>query len=485
MGTIMDRMGKLDRRGFLKGSAATAAVAALAGPFEGFLSLAAKAHAAPSAGYGPLLPVMDLRGGVARLRLPAGFQYRSFDVSRTPWFDGVGSLPGRPDGMAAFAGPTGKTYTLVRNHELRSTEGPAFGDVSTAYDPAAGGGCTTVIVDGQGNTLDGWVAINGTQYNCAGGRTPWGSWITCEETVNGPDLLNDFAGGSNAVLTRQHGFIFDVPTGGVDSPTAIRKAGRFAHEAAAVDPSTGHVYLTEDSFTGPSGFYRYLPPVNPMTTHKLEDGGTLQMLKVVGVDKARLDLELGIGASYSVEWVDIPNPDPTFPAGTHPDVAGQVVGGQGRDQGAAIFSRLEGAHYRAGIIYFVSTQGGHQDDVLPEGGGYGNGRGQVFAYHVGRQELTVVYESPSRHVLDLPDNLVVSTQGSLLLCEDGAGQNFLRGLTKHGELFDFAENIDPGQVGQEFAGATWSPDHKTLFVNIQATRSYTMAIWGPWASGPF
>ncbi len=480
-------MKHLGRREFLRRGGAAAAVAALAGPFEGVIRLGT-AHAAPAAGYGPLAPVEDPRGSVVRLRLPRGFQYRSFDPTGAPWFRGLASLPGRPDGMAAFPGPRKGLYTLVRNHEMRSFEGPAFG-AGPAYDPAAGGGCTTVVVDGRGLPVDGWVSLNGTQYNCAGGPTPWGSWISCEETVNGPDVGNDFAGGSNAQLTKQHGFIFDVPSTGVSSHVPIRKAGRFAHEAAAVDPTSGYVYLTEDNFVGPSGFYRYLPPTNPMRTGRLDDGGRLQMLRVVGEPNADLAVGLGTGRQFRVDWVDIPDPDPTFPlvngVPMTADAASLVVGQQGRDQGAALFSRLEGCYYRAGVVYFISTQGGPPDTTPPEGGGYGGGRGQVFAYHVGRQQLTVLYESPGRHVLDLPDNVVVSTQGNLLLCEDGAGQNFLRGLTKQGQLFDFAENVDPGQFQQEFAGATWSPDNATLFVNIQATRSYTIAIWGPWASGPF
>lgn len=76
---------------------------------------------------------------------------------------------------------------LVRNHEINGPVG-AFGDPSTAYDPAAGGGTTTVEVDGRGNVERSFVSLNGTQMNCSGGPMPWGSWITCEETVNGPDV---------------------------------------------------------------------------------------------------------------------------------------------------------------------------------------------------------------------------------------------------------------------------------------------------------
>ena len=80
-----------------------------------------------------------------------------------------------------------------------------------------------------------------------------------------------------------------------------------------------------------------------------------------------------------------------------------------------------------------------------------------------------------------------------MLCEDGTGDNFLRGLTPEGELFTFARNVDPAQASQDFAGATFSPDFGTLYVNIQSGPSldpsrkggYSIAIWGPWADGPF
>ena len=117
---------------------------------------------------------------------------------------------------------------------------------------------------------------------------PWGSWITCEETVNGPDVGPDFTGASNVPLQQRHGFIFEVPAGGQSDRKPITMAGRFAHEAAAFDPRHGHLYLTEDNFGFPSGLYRYIPPSNPMDTGRLEDGGHLQMLAVTGVPNADL-----------------------------------------------------------------------------------------------------------------------------------------------------------------------------------------------------
>jgi secreted PhoX family phosphatase len=490
---------RLDRRSFLRRSAfAAAGGAVLAGPFQGFLNATTAFAGQPGAvDYGPLIPVPDSRDGVVRLELPDGFNYRTFQMAGSPMASlPARLLPGRHDGMAAFAGPRANQYTLVRNHEINAPGNPiGTGD---AYDAKAQGGCITVVVDRHGKVAGDAVSLNGTQMNCAGGRMPWGSWVSCEETVNGPDVFDDFNRGSlppetyiqNAQLLQPHGYIFEVPAGGTSDLVPIRSAGRFAHEAAAADPVSGDIYLTEDNFAFPSGFYRYVPPSNPMTTGHIGDGGTLWMLKVVGVDNANLALGQAAGATYDVEWVPIAEPDPEFPmAGDLPTVTNDeaivAVGDQGRLLGAAWFSRLEGAYYDNGRIYFVSTQGGanHPPDSVPSG--FGAGRGQVWAYDVAASTLELVYESPAAATLDLPDNVVVSPSGTLLLCEDGSGDNFLRGLTPQGEIFNFARNADPGQVGQEFAGATFSPDGKTLFVNIQSSSGYSIAIWGPWARAGF
>lgn len=82
----------------------------------------------------------------------------------------------------------------------------------------------------------------------------------------------------------------------------------------------------------------------------------------------------------------------------------------------------------------------------------------------------------------MPDNLCVSPRGGLVVCEDGHNEQFVRGLTRQGQIFDFAQNVSPIHAGSEFAGATFSPDGQTLFVNIQ-TPGVTLAVWGPWQKG--
>jgi secreted PhoX family phosphatase len=489
-------MARIHRRTFLQGAVATVGGAVAGGSLQSMLAEAAGGQPR----IRPLEPVADLRDGRVRLWLQPNFKYRSFhDTDGTPIMlsDGT-TLPGRHDGMAAFRA-RGHNVWLVRNHELNNP-GPAFGPSAPGpgdapYDAMAQGGTTTTLVTDHGEVLESFTSLNGTQMNCSGGGMPWGSWITCEETVNGPDVGPDFTGVSNIPLQQRHGFIFEVPAGGKSDRQPITSAGRFAHEAAAYSPREGIVYLTEDNFGFPSGLYRYIPPSNPMQVGGLENGGVLQMLRVVGTPNAHLEAAQSNGATYSVDWVDIADANPTFPytpgqtAPTTNNDAINHVGNQGRALGAAHFSRLEGAVFTKGEIYFTSTQGGGAAETGPDTvTGYGNGAGQIWSYDPKRALLTCHYQSPSTATLELPDNITARNNGAtVVLCEDGPVDNYIRGLNPDAELFDIAlnrltRNAPPNapRFGEEFAGATFSPSGDTLFVNIQASQGITFAIWGPW-----
>lgn len=482
-----------DRRTLLKSSAA-ATVAG--GPFAGLAAMPANAHQAPLTTN--LVPVKDRRDGKVRLHLPEGFRYRSFHDTASPvtLFDGT-ALPGRHDGMGAFRAKDG-TVLLVRNHEVNNPQ-EAFGP-GDPYDEMGGAGTTTVHVTPRGKVIRAYTSLNGTMMNCSGGQMPWGAWVTCEETVNGPDVGPDFTGASNVPLKKRHGYVFEVPVSrfpgkGQSNRRPIHHAGRFAHEAVSFDPVKGHLYLTEDNFGFASGFYRYKPPAHPMEVGRLRDGGKLQMLKVVGVHNAHLEQQQLAGAIYDVEWVTIPEPDveydhtPGEEATTPNNTALTHVGSQGWAKGAALFSHLEGQVYRNGIVYFTATQGGGEpepDTTASTSSGYGRGSGQVWAYDIKNRTLRCVFQSPGPMVLDLPDNVTTSKRGTLIVCEDSSGDNYLRGLTRQGRLWDIALNRltdDEGnpRYGDEFAGSTFSPDGSTLFVNIQASAGMTFAIWGPWA----
>ena len=501
-------MTELDRRAFLqRGAAVTAGSALLGGPFAGFLAGPAVAGAGRT-DQNALRPVPDQRDGLVRLELPDGFQYRSFQPSSraTPIILDDGSrLPGRHDGMAAFAAKTGGNTILVRNHEENgSAVDASFGGPSTpTYDRNAPGGTSTVHVTDDGQVLHSYGSLAGTQNNCSGGAMPWGSWVTCEETVNGYDLGDDFTRGraapaltyiQNARLQKRHGYIFEVPAEGGATAEPITMAGRFAHEAVAFDPKEGVLYLTEDNFGYPSGFYKYVPPVDPKRAGRLEDGGTLWMLRVVGQPGAHLEASQPNGTSYPVDWVQIDDPDFDFgrpPTGGPPDRTNDdgisYVGNQGRAKGAAKFSRLEGAVYDHGWVFWTSTQGGGPAEPTDNDSvqGWGNGRGQVWGLDLKEQRLVMLYQSTGPLNLDFPDNVTTSARGTLILCEDGTNFNFLRGLTRKGELFDIARNnVPPSDApidqNDEFAGATFGPGGRTLYVNIQDSRGMSFAIWGPW-----
>jgi uncharacterized protein len=243
--------------------------------------------------------------------------------------------------------------------------------------------------------------------------------------------------------------------------------GRFDHEAVAVDPNTGIVYQTEDRT--PSGFYRFIPD----EFGNLRKGGKLQILAIEG--KPQYDTMTGQRPfqPMKVRWVRIPVPD----AG-EADIEDGFVYNQGLERGAAQFARLEGCWYGDRSIFFNATSGGDA------------GAGQIWQYHIGRRELQLIFESPSLDVLNSPDNITVSPRGGLVICEDGSGVQHLRGLTRSGEIFDLARN---DASSTEWAGACFSPQGRTLFVNLQGEtrplqnptgeKGKTLAIWGPWEEG--
>ena len=497
-------MAAISRRDFLQKGAAVvvATLGSTVGPFAGLSARAANGgtvHAAGNGGYGPLVPVADLADGVQRLFLPEGFKYRSFGVRNTPLTEESTLTPGRHDGMAVFPWKDGKVR-IVRNHE-QTQPNPvgAFGDSSKAYDSAAPGGTTTLEISPTAERVRSWVSLNGTTFNCAGGASPWGTWVTCEETPNGVDQQRSFLIGptdpDDLTYTQKHGYLFEVPVsrgpGRLKVGQPIKSAGRFAHEAAAVDPDTGHVYMTEDDFAYGSGFYRYRPPNRPKRDKRLADGGVLEVLGVIppgAKEPVTMDLHADQvpGTTYRVAWIRIEDPDPDFAPGLSNDEAARIVFQEGESKGAARFSRLEGMDYFDGRIFFVSTEGGGPFDSDPPpnaSAGFGGGYGQVWMYDISKKALTLVFESPGPDVLDFPDNIIVSPRRkSVVLCEDSSAGNMLRALTRNGRIIDFALNNVAGGV-DEFSGATFGPGGRVLYCNMQAN-GISYAIWGPWRNGP-
>jgi uncharacterized protein len=449
--------------------------------------------------YGPLARVADQRG-VEVLALPAGFSYVTFSHTGATMSDG-NPTPLALDGMAAFDGGRRGLVRLVRNSEDRNAAGAGSvgGDPAAKYDIDGGGGTTTLVYDEHSRSLlEDFVSLNGTTVNCAGGigyRAR--SWLTGEETVRGPDAT---AAGER--FSERHGYLFEVPVyrgpGELERGEPLRAAGRFSHEAAAVDRRTGVVYETEDPGSGRgAGFYRFLPD----DPGELTKGGRLQMLAVA--DQPQLDTREGqqVGKRLEVSWVDIDEPDPeqldvNDPRGTF---------FQGYAKGGALFNRLEGCWEDGGSIFFVSTSGGDVKNGDVNSDGYQEGFGQVWEYRPWWKGgvLRLVYESPGAAQLDSPDNLTVTPRGGLIMCEDDASSahvdthplapgienvNRVIGLGRRGEAFELAVNV---LNESELAGCCFSPTGRTLFFNVfgsavtgQGVEGMTCAVTGPWWKGP-
>lgn len=419
-------------------------------------------------GYGPL---MDDPKGI--VNLPTGFTYKIISRQGAQMIDGF-IVPGLADGMAAFQGSDNKVI-VVRNHEVTplDLEGGAFGeDLSLLsllkpenfYDFGRGqtpcmGGTTTFIYDPQTQEVElEYLSLAGTIRNCAGGATPWNSWITCEEYVSTAD---DY-------LEKDHGFNFEVPaqaTPKLFNPVPLKAMGRFRHEAVCVHPETGIVYQTED--TGDGLIYRFIP--NQKGNLHV---GRLQVLALKGLDSfdtrnwKELESEaMELGKKYEVEWQDIDGLD-------SPE---DDLRYRGFENGAARFARGEGMWYGDGEAYFACTNGGKQQ------------LGQIFRYLPSPVEgqpeeadqpatLEIFIEPNNANLVQSCDTLTVSSHGDLVICEDLPTPRIV-GVTPEGQIYHIAKNIG---YESEFAGACFSPDGKTLFVNIQGP-GLTLAINGPWA----
>jgi secreted PhoX family phosphatase len=413
------------------------------------------------------------------LDVPEGFRVDVVSRAGDVMADGL-AVPPAHDGMAAFTGRDGRVV-LVSNHEMESAypEYSAFGtrfatlpdtvrervyDWGGSETPGAGGTTTTIYDPAARRTERQFLSLAGTELNCSGGRTPWGSWLSCEETFTDPGT--SFTGGKRIVRNEKHGYVFEVlaDADGLVQAEPLRALGRFEHEAAAVHPASGAVYLTEDRHHGL--FYRFLPAV----PGKLAEGGRLQALSVAGRLSARThnwsnEPDMRPGERLPVRWLDLEDVDPVM----------NDLRLRGAMAGAATFARGEGLCWTGEALVFTCTVGGFAR------------LGQVFSYApsahegTGRESdepgyLELIAEAHEDSLLRNADNLTMAPWGDLIVCEDALSHSGLVGIRPDGAQYPIADNT---YSGSELAGVCFAPDGKTLFVNIQYP-GMTVAISGPW-----
>jgi hypothetical protein len=373
---------------------------------------------------------------------------------------------------------------LVSNHEYGGSEPYRVKAASVfTYDPGSFGGTSTIEVNVAGDNASIYTSLAGTENNCAGGVTPWGTWLTCEETDRRSGAVIG-SGAKRRVLQKDHGYVFEVHPTDRDanqSPVPLKFLGRFAHEAVAVDPTTSDIYLTEDAVDPNGLYYRWQPPrgfqgrVGALRElARSPRGGTAGRLQAMGCYRGRRHIDdlseaTDVGTRYRVRWVDVPDRDGIPTATRQQDFSAPVTRSR----------KLEGQWWGNGGAYFVASFA----RPLEQGDGSLNAHdGQVWFYDPARRTVTLKtlfgpnQQPGTARAFDGPDNITVSPHGGLIVAEDGSGIQHLIGVTSRGRAYPLARN----QIsGGEFCGPTFSADGKTLFVNIQVP-GLTLAITGPW-----
>ncbi len=382
------------RRQLLRAAAAGVGVAAAGSAVDSWSRLPL-ARAMP-AGTGPYGPLAEPDGN--GIRLPAGFSSRVVARASEP-------VPGTtypwhlfPDGGATF--PT--------------TDGGWVYTSNSEVPVPRGGGVSAVRFDAGGEVADAYRILGGTQMNCAGGSTPWSTWLSCEE--------------------HDAGRVWECDPYTPSSQGVVREAmGTFTHEAAAVDPSEQRIYLTEDVDDG--GLYRFTPARYP----DLSEG----LLEIAVVDGYRGARAAGGG---SVSWLAVPDPNPGRGA---PPTRSQLPESTALDGGEGIWYS-ESSH-----TVFFTTKGDHR----------------VWRYRPGTGRLEVIHDAAS--IADPPiygvDNLTVTTGGDIYVAEDpdsrDTGGLALMVITRGRRVSNFAEVV--GQPGSELTGPAFGPTGDRLYVSSQ------------------
>jgi secreted PhoX family phosphatase len=387
----------LERRDFLRSGLVTIG-AALAGPAIWRSALAAPAQ--PGSGpYGPLGPP-DENG----LRLPEGF--RSRVVARSGRRVGASRYEWHrfPDGGAAFP-VEGGGWIYVSNSEVSGT-----------------GGVGALRFSADGSIADAYPILEGTSRNCAGGPTPWGTWLSCEEVATGR--------------------VFECDPSGRRAAVPRPALGVFTHEAVAVDPAGRRLYLTEDRDDG--GLYRFTPDTYPDLAT-----GVLEIARVEDLDAVRR------GGSSPVTWREIPDPANSGGTPTRRQVKARTP-----------FDGGEGCWFDAGVVYFTTK-----------------GDNRVWAYDTVASSIELFYDddATSNPILNGVDNVFVSPRsGDVFVAEDGGDLDIVL-ITPDRRFTRFSKLVGPAHAGSEITGPALNPAGDRLYFSSQ--RSFvggvTYEVRGP------
>ncbi|WIM68686.1 DUF839 domain-containing protein [Corynebacterium breve] len=493
----------LSRRSFLGAAAATGFIAAGTAAHANASSLSSLSS---SNGFGqPGLssgrkkaPLLNNIVDDQKLALPKGFKAnRVSTIGVEDLLDDkggavVGKIPSNLDGTGAI--PAAAGTILIRNHECRSNaDVPVPLVEGTIYDAGCAtgmGGNTNVEVDAMGNFVQQWVALSGTIRNCAGGETPWGTWLACEEdtTKAGTEVVSS-VDGKTYVTEKDHGYVFEVFPGGVADqlPMPIKAWGRAVWEGAAIDPSLTKAYITED--TGGGLFYRWIAPEGTKIGARIaeqfgENDGILQAAKLVKDGKDLIHYseltEADKGKAYPVTWV-------------HGGEDRQAQNSDLRAQfpGATVHPKIEGCWPDANGLWFtLSYTNQKQLDQYPSITELDSG--MIMYYSFADETLTlkeyypadnsmggVVPNHPTEEIKQFhgPDNITVTPWGGVVTTEDGDNPC---SLIAYNDSFGSREIARDLADRGEWAGPAFDKSGMILFASVQGDCTY--AISGPFVS---